>query len=210
MPVLSTVFQTSNRSTRLQTNVLLVIVDEGLLTYMSSYDAITNKIKELRPSGALRFVPTAMPGDAVVREVFASREVYDVVCGQWPDNYMGSRYADFRANLDAFTRGDYMSASLDPFNKPPETDLARTDPVKKEIWSLRCVNPLARIRCFGCFGGKDLFVALTWRCREDLATNEDWEAEINRADNQWANLFGVIPQFKGNEPDEYLSRCTIV
>ena len=146
-----------------------------------------------------------MPGDPCPRELYVSKEVWEAVNEPWADNWMGQRHKAFRAVLDSFTRGDWLSISENPDNKEPHTTVARVRPVEDEIWDIRCPAPEAMIRCFGAFGGFDLFVCLTWQYREDLNTNEDWCNEIERCKSEWHRLFDPIERFRGASLDEYLS-----
>ena len=103
-----------------------------------------------------------------------------------------------------------LSVSERPFDKPPDTNMARVHPVKKEVWDVRSLEPPG-IRCFGRFGDKNLFVALTWAYREDVESgddwtrDDDWAAEIRQFERAWETLFKGIPIFKGDTLDEYLT-----
>jgi len=83
--------------------------------------------------------------------------------------------------------------------------LARVDPVDSEIWDIRSIVPRPGIRALGGFIRKDTFVALTWQFRENLATSDDWSAEIGRCRDAWRDLFGSKTPFSGASLDEYLS-----
>jgi hypothetical protein len=140
----------------------------------------------------------------VIRTLFVSTEVNDVVYPPWPPNRNGFRLATFRGVLDAFTAGEMISVAENPFKKPPDAFLARVDPVTDEVWDIRCVDPQPGIRCLGSFAEKDTFIALTWGYREDFDP-EDWPIEINRCKEKWKELFGTNPPFRGKHLDEYLS-----
>jgi len=172
---------------------------------MSITDYIKHRIAALEGS-RLFSLPPVVPVDEVVREVFISEEVYEIVMPPWPENYDGSRQAGHRGDLDAFTLGDRFSVAEDPFKKPFNAMLARTHPVSDEIWDMRTTDPLPGIRSLGAFGGKDLFIALVWDYRENFDGDPDhWDFEINRCKTKWDELFGSIPRFKGTSLDEYLS-----
>lgn len=132
------------------------------------------------------------------------------VCPPWPENHDGTRRLRFRADLDAFTRHDEISVSEHPFEKPWDTHLARIHPVEKEVWDIRSLEPPGT-RCFGRFGGQNLFVALTWAYREDVESgddwcrDDDWGAEIRKFEKEWERLFKGIPLFRGDTLDDYLT-----
>lgn len=167
---------------------------------MSITDDIKKQVRFHRDKH-LFYLSPLMPGDHTIRTLIVSKEVRDAVAPPWPKYHDGCKMADFRANLDAFTRGDWLHVSETPDYKPFYADMARVDPVADEIWDFRCVNPTAHIRCFGCFGGKDLFVALTWEYRDDL----EWDDEIERCKKVWTNLFDPIPRYQGDTLDDYIS-----
>ena len=174
---------------------------------MSITEQVKGRITRLHGS-QLFYLPTSMPGDPSIREMFVSRDIMDIVNEPWSENWMGQRHKEFRAKLDSFTRGDWFSVSENPFEKPSSTDIARVHPAKDEIWDIRCIDPNARIRCFGAFGGRNLFIALTWQYREDLNGLDEWEEEVNRCKAEWCRLFNPIQRYKGASVNEYLSNCT--
>lgn len=158
----------------------------------------------------LFYLPMLMRGEPLIREMIVSEEVRDCVEPPWAENWMGQRHSEFRGVLDSFTRGDWLAVAEKPFDKPGDADLARVSPVADEVWDIRCIDPNARIRCFGAFGGRNLFVALTWQYREDLSSNDEWKWEINRCKSKWDQLFDPLPRFKGVSLNEYLSNFTTV
>ena len=150
-------------------------------------------------------LPLLSPGGHVVRDLFVSDDVRDAVMSPWPDNRDGLRLSGFRGDLDAFTAGDVFSVSEDPFRKHGNAMLARVDPVSDEVWDFRSTDPRPGIRCFGAFGGKDFFIALTWDYRENLDEPSDWVDEIENCKRKWSELFGALPRFRGDSLDEYIS-----
>lgn len=176
------------------------------LTYMSTTVEIRKRIVSLH-GRQLFFLRPLLPAEPAVRELFVSREIIETVNEPWADNWMGQRHQEFRATLDSFSRGDRLTVSEQPYTKGPETVVARVDPVADEIWDVRCIAPNARIRCLGAFGGRDMFVALTWFYREDVTTKAAWNDEINRCKSEWNRLFAQIKRYKGKSIDDYLSNC---
>ena len=138
---------------------------------MSITDEIQKRIRTHRDK-RLFYLPLAVPSDLHIRTMIVSVEVKDAVTNGFPKNWEGKRRAEFRGALDAFTDGQFLSVAEKPFNKPPDTDLARVHPATYEIWDIRSTNPEPGIRCFGGFGGKDLFIALTWNYRESICGKE--------------------------------------
>ena len=173
----------------------------GALTYMSIAGEIRGRIKATHGK-ELFFLPPKLPGDPMKRQVFVSSEVRDCVMDPLPRNWKGRRRAELRARLDAFTRGEQFSVAERPFKKDPKAMLARTNPPNDEIWSLRSTEPKPGIRCFGAFGDKDLFIALTWAFREDI---NNWTAELARCKGEWMRVFGAVPRLQKGSLNEYIS-----
>lgn len=171
---------------------------------MSIHDATKAQVTALL-GNRLFVLPPLIPSDPSVRTLFVSREVRDDVTPPWPDNYDGYRLSVFRGTLDAFTRGDLISVSEDPFDKPPNTFLARVHPVGEEVWDIRCSGGNPQIRCFGRFLGKDVFVALTWSYRDNL----NWEDEREDCKSAYDALFASCPLFRGGSLDDYLSNFSV-
>lgn len=143
-----------------------------------------------------------MPGLPMVREVFVSADVRDAVSPPWPRYRTGARHIEFRETLDSFTQNRKISVGEDPFKKPNHVILARNDPVEDEVWDFRCLREDDGIRCFGCFGGRDLFVAITWEYREHIT---DFNAEVEECRKEWDGLFAPLTPFSGKTLDEYLT-----
>ncbi|MET3521471.1 hypothetical protein ABID25_003310 [Mesorhizobium abyssinicae] len=93
-----------------------------------------------------------------------------------------------------------MAVSEKPKGKPPYTQLARTEPVGLDVWSFRETAEQDGIRCLGCFGGPNLFVALTWDYRENIS---DFHAEVRRCREKWDELFDPILPFRSKRLDDY-------
>lgn len=176
---------------------------------MSIAEKIKERIKDLEGQ-RLHHLPSQLPSDPRVREVFASNEVMEVVTPPWPENYVGQRQQSFRASLDAFTRGEELSVSEDPFRKSGTTFLARVHPVEREVWDIRSFEPKPGIRCFGRFGGYNRFIALTWDYRENFEGKEDWENEVEFFQKEWKKHFGEIPPYIGKGVHDLLSNYYIV
>jgi hypothetical protein len=150
-------------------------------------------------------ISPSLEGEGIVRELVVSEEVLRAISSPWPLHREGERHASFRGFLDAFVNNEDISVSEEPFSKPWDTGLARVHPVEAEIWDLRSFEMLPGMRCFGAFGGKDFFIALTWNYREAIETKEDWEFEIDRCKDAWNSLFGATERFRGRSLNEYLS-----
>ena len=133
-----------------------------------------------------------------------SNDIMAVVDAPFPETDMGQRLAELRQMLDAFSEGGQLSVSEHPYDKPPDTHLARVDPVSLEFWSIRVTDPeeTAGVRVFGAFADKDTFVALTWEFREHIQL---FDEEVKAVKEAWEDLFGSEPPLSGERLDEYLS-----
>jgi hypothetical protein len=137
--------------------------------------------------------------------MFVSQEIVDAVKYPFPENWDGHRLALFRETLDHFTLNGEIAIAENPRRKPSWAYLARMEPEGTEIWDIRCIDPRPGIRAFGGFSELDTFVALTWDYRENLETEEDWNAAIAQCRRAWDELFHPEPPFRGASLNEYLS-----
>jgi hypothetical protein len=139
-------------------------------------------------------LPPLVPSDPLIRELFVSTEVLEIASEPFAEHRDGFRHAQFRGYLDAFTSGEEIGVSEKPFNKRYDTFLARVHPRGLEVWDVRAIEPRPGIRCFGCFGDRDLFIALTYEYRENLVETEDgFAAEAQRCRKDWDSLFSSEP-----------------
>ena len=141
----------------------------------------------------------------MVRELFVSEEVYRAVQPPWEPAELGARLARMRAYLDAWTEGRLISITDHPYRKPKPTFMARIDPAPDEVFDIRCLDPNPGMRVMGCFGDKDLFVALTYAWREDLATVRDWRNEREACKAAWRRLFPAYQPYSGATLHDYIS-----
>jgi hypothetical protein len=162
----------------------------------------------------LFFLPPLIRSVGLVREIFISDEVNAVAHPPWPATALGRRHAQMRGYLDAFTEGRRITATDAPYRKPKSTFLARVDPVSDDFFSMRCIDPKPGLRVLGAFAAFDLFVALTWNCRENLPSddplNKPWRDEIERCKAAWRRLFYTYPPHHGSSLNAYLSNFTAV
>jgi hypothetical protein len=137
--------------------------------------------------------------------MYVSADVLAAVTPPFADTLEGERLGMFRAWLDDFVDGARISVSEDPDRKPPYAMLARVHPVDDEFWSIRVNEPLdtAGIRSLGAFWKLNEFVALTWAKREDIGA--DFDAEVDEAQERWADLFAAETPHTGDDLDEYLT-----
>lgn len=160
----------------------------GLLTYMSIRDEINRHI-----GSKLLHLPSLVPSDPLVRELFVSAEILEIAEEPFPEHRDGDRHALFRGYLDAFTSGEEIGVSEKPFNKRSDTFLARVHPTQLEVWDIRAIEPSPGIRGFGCFGDRDLFIVLTYEYRENLdATANGFAIEARRCRQVWDFLFSSV------------------
>jgi hypothetical protein len=171
---------------------------------MSMRSGIKRRVFELVREGALVRIKPLVLIDPVFRCVLAGVGVWRDVRGPFEDSLHGDRMAQFRQTLDNFVAGGELPVGEDPHDKDPDTVLARIDPVAEQVWDIRVTEPGSGLRCFGCFAGKDTFIALTWDYREDIAS-DDWDRECEQCKEEWAALFPDHPPFKGDSLDDYLS-----
>lgn len=165
------------------------------------------RVRIMRENGRrLFYLPPLLSSDPMVRTLIVSNEVKECVASIPLGNWEGQRRGQLRGRLDAFTRGDLLTIGQKPYDKDSDAMLARTHPTKDEIWDIRSTEPLPGIRCFGAFGDKDLFIALTWAYREDIGSGRGWQIELRRCKAVWTEIFGSIPRLHKGSLNEYITR----
>jgi hypothetical protein len=158
----------------------------------------------------LFFLSPLVASAAVVREMFVSEEINRVAHPPWPATVEGRRHAQMRAYLDAWTEGRRLTVANDPYKKAKATNMARTDPIEDEVFDIRCIDPKPGVRVLGCFADFNLFIALTWNCRENLPDDKSWRDEIERCKAAWRRLFHTYPPFSGTDLHAYLSNFQLI
>lgn len=161
---------------------------------------------ELNRKG-LRYLPPLYSNTPRIVDIIVSDEVWYDVQFPFPETRDGLWKAAMRATLDQVTSGRRVTMSESPHKKPPGTIISRTDPVNLDVWDIRCTSQDDGTRCFGAFGGLDLFIALTWDYRTSTDRSElDFTAATIDCRKQWDALFPGIPPYKGSTAVDYLSK----
>src|SRR5262245_12713503 len=149
-------------------------------------------------------------GDETVRTMIVSPDILAAVSPPFRDNEEGRRLGEFRAWLDGFMEGCELLVAKDPDRKPPDAMLARVHPVADEFWSVRVTEPndTPGIRAFGAFGGKDMFVGLTWEKRELIG--DQFNEAVTDVQASWRDYFRSEKPFSGVRLDDYLTNFRAV
>jgi hypothetical protein len=151
-------------------------------------------------------------GVELSREMYVSADVHEAVMGPFPDTLEGRRRGEFWAWMEAWMYGAEIAVSEHPFDKLPETQLARVSPVEAEFWSIRIPPPLDErgnpiaggIRSLGAFHDFDEFIALIWEYRDII--DRDFDACVQAVQEAWSDIFSSEPPHKRDKLHEYLSR----
>ena len=146
------------------------------------------------------------------REMYVSADVHAALIGPFPDTIEGRRRGEFWGWMEAWMYGSEVSVSEYPFDKPPETQLARVSPVEAEFWSIRVPPPLDEdgepiaksLRSLGAFHAFDEFIALIWEYREII--DDDFGDYVEDVKKAWDDIFNSEPPHRGENLHEYLSR----
>jgi hypothetical protein len=156
--------------------------------------SIRDQIRALLGS-KIFYLPSRFQNGESTREIVVSREIFEIVTPPFGDYWEGKRHAQCRAYLDAFVDGEEIGVSEKPFSKAFDTYLARVHPIALDVWDIRVIEPTPGIRCFGCFGDLDLFVALTWEYRENIqATSDGFTILARECRSVWSSLFTLPPR----------------
>jgi len=195
-------------------NVLHRIVESlRVLTYMSIRSEWQKQVAE----GEL-FRLSPFPGDPSRRTVVASREVNNLVSGEWEEGAEGNRRARLLATLQNIVAGRRIVVCMTPF-KARIAILGRLDPIEESIWDIRCQDKPA-LRVFCRFLEKDVLFALECRPRSIKVDwlnwlplgdrhSKEWERAIASTKRQWSMHFPAAQFVSGDNLDDYVSNATL-
>src|SRR5947207_1639789 len=93
-------------------------------------------LASLRPGRTVYEFKSPYVDDDTPRTMVLSPDIMAAVDHPLPDTEEGLRRGELRAWLESFVEYGPITVAEDPFNKPPETMLARAHPVENEVWSI--------------------------------------------------------------------------
>lgn len=154
--------------------------------------------------GRLFLLPPAM--SRVVRPMFVSPEIRNLVFGPWDDPNWADRCGLLRADFDRFITGGRIAIAARPY-QARSAYMAQLDQPRDEVWEIRSRDPEPSIRVFGRFALTNWFVALTWSKRADLKGPEsrEWRDAIEACKAEWRKLFPTYNPRMGDHVHDYIS-----
>jgi len=178
---------------------------------MSIHDEIRFRIGE----GRLHQMMPTLESDPVVRKLFISNEIRDLIDGPWLDLAWERRCGKLRENLEAFIRGDVISLCLEGFIARTAY-MGRLDRPADEVWDIRSRDPRPSLRIFGRFADKDIFIAFFWSPRGVTIPysqrpplgdkhSRRWKSAKRETKAEWRKLFPTYEPIHGDSHDAYAS-----
>lgn len=155
----------------------------------------------------------AFRGAEVIRHLYMSEEVRDLVDGPWPSGIAGKRCAYLRAELESFVTGAHIGVCCVPF-KARQEQMALLDPVSAGVWDFRSMDPRPGIRVLGYFADENDFIALVPAARSVQTDfirlgplgdrdSQEWKSAIGSASSMWSRLFPMFKPVTGDDPSAY-------
>lgn len=176
------------------------------------HHTLEQRISDLVASRELKFWYPQVRTDPIRRRLYVSAEIDDEFDEDtWVDSSMVQRYAHLAADFDRFVCGDMIPVGMQPYDKGDDAFMARVDPAKYGIWTIRSRAPRPAIRVFGGFLEPDLFVALISRRRQALAGPESREWKSAREDSiaKWKDLFPYHAPITGDKVSDFITKKTL-
>jgi hypothetical protein len=166
--------------------------------------SIREEIKHRMDEGRLFLLSPAI--SLVVRPMFVSQEIKDLVLGPWNDPEWAIRCGLLRADLDRFITGARIPVAARPY-QARSAYIAQLDQPRDEAWEIRSRDPEPSIRVFGRFAMTNWFVALTWSKRADLEgpDSREWRDAIETCKAEWRKLFPTYDPKTGDNVHDYIS-----
>lgn len=174
---------------------------------MSIYVEIGSRVNEQR----LFFLSPAIPGSLVIRKMYISSEIKNMIFGPWDSLEWGERCGRLRQDFDHFIEGHKIDVAESPF-KGKTSYLKRLEPQREEAWEIRSRDPEPSLRIFGRFADKNVFVALSWHKRADLLGphSREWRDAIEQCKTEWRNLFPAYQPMTGAKLHDYVTNIVPV
>ena len=178
--------------------------------------SIQELIKDQVKCGNLIYYKPTLAIDPIWRHLFVSAVIYEAItlpatANEADDvNDLDARLIQMRADFDRYVKGEVITVAHDPYKKSKKAYLARIDPIEKEIWDIRSIDPKPAVRVLGAFSEKDTFIALEYEFRNNLKgpKSREWRDFILRSDTHWKKLFfGLLPH-GGKSTNDYISENT--
>lgn len=175
------------------------------LTFMSIRDVVSTWLAD--PASDWSWHYPAMPSGEMKRYMLVSKQLRSAMLGPWKNAEQEKRLAQLRGDLDAFVLGQRISVANHPYEKDKTAYIARVDPVHKEIWDIRSIDPKPGIRVLGCFAEVNVFVALVWDYRANLdgPGGPLWGAFVQQAEHMWNRFSLGLSPHSGSAIGDYIS-----
>lgn len=134
----------------------------------------------------VQFLPFLDEDESEVRRLILSKKVHDFVMGSHEAGRKMDYYANVRASLGEYVKGEPIRDDLETFK--------RLAPASADIWEYRITfDPHARI--FGGFAKHDCFVALSAAFRRDCDQG-GFAKQMKLVRERWVDLFGTRPRYR--------------
>jgi len=178
-----------------------------LLTYMS----IRDHIKDCVDNGTLFYLPPWTASKTCDRFMFVSPEVRDMVEPTNREARWEMRGSRLRADLDLFSEGGYITASMTPY-QARSAYMGLLHPGSSGWWDIRSRDPNPGLRVLGGFAEKDVFIALTWEERAPLGDgrSRQWNQAIVRCQCEWRNRFYAYEPVRGEAINEFITKNAVL
>ena len=140
------------------------------------------------------------------RRIVASPSVHSLLTGPWESRAWEERCGQLHGDFDTFLGGNLLTVAAKPY-KGKSSYMLKLHPPAEEVWEIRSRDPDPGIRVFGRFAETDLFVALSWAKRADLAgpKSREWRDARVQCKTDWDNLFRPYEPKSGANLHDYLS-----
>lgn len=149
------------------------------------------------------------------RHVYASKEVYELLREPLGGTDWDERRAQAVADVDWFITGHRVDVRFSA-SRNVKARFAQLEPPEDGVWEFRVRNPTPGIRIFGSFADTDIFVALTWRRKENLLDPDGTENPLRyrhaiaQCKTTWLELLGLHVPKSGADIHDYISRKATV
>jgi hypothetical protein len=167
--------------------------------------SIRSEIKARLLEGRLKRFKAVLPTVWEVREIYLTAEVIEAVGGVGAVDYEERLFGLAQARLEQFINGDEFVCRMPPSRKATKVvGIAMLEPVADEVWEFR----IDKLRIFGRFAEKDVFVATNWGLRQLLDDDKDkWRFVIQTSRAEWKKLFPAFDPHRGSSLHDYISNA---